>query len=49
MMEIAEELGGAEKVTVAELVNSSPFALVESMINEMAKWPGREKRSCSLS
>jgi hypothetical protein len=41
LIAIAESLGGIENVSVQELLESAAFLLVESMIDEIAKWPGR--------
>ena len=48
ILAIADDLGGASQVTVAELLESSVFSLVESMIDEMAKWAGRWNSDFSI-
>ena len=41
LIAVAESLGGIENVSVKEIFESAAFLLVESMIDEIAKWPGR--------
>ena len=48
ILAIADDLGGASHVTVSELLESTVFSLVESMIDEMAKWPGRWNSDFSI-
>ena len=37
ILAIADDLGGASNITVTELIESTVFSLVESMIDEMAR------------
>jgi hypothetical protein len=41
ILAISEQLGGANRITVEQLLNANAFSLVESMIDEISKWPGR--------